>query len=294
MSRTNELNNENMEKVNDIAENSSKEKLKSIQETKNENENHSDDNNSPNDKSNNEEEENKEEEIDILLDTLPYKKRHSISRTITPKETFVDEKPNDEQNTKISSLLQISDKDGTGSNVKEYFVNVEEEEVDENPEEKEDEEEFSHNISLFSLSSSSEHKSPSFLVSTHGHEIHGLENELQEHRSHKVSEYHHEDDNNEDKAKILATEGVIKTVRTEFKAGDEIIKLQVNLDKNATIDEGHIAIPENDRLTVGERVFDLTGIRRQIEWLFGNPLPKAPEKTEEQVDKTVEKVEENQ
>lgn len=35
----------------------------------------------------------------------------------------------------------------------------------------------------------------------------------------------------EDKAKILATEGVIKTVRTEFKAGEEVIKLQVNLDK---------------------------------------------------------------
>ena len=85
----------------------------------------------------------------------------------------------------------------------------------------------------------------------------------------------------EDKAKILATEGVIKTVRTEFKAGEEVIKLQVNLDKNVPIDEGHIAIPENDRLTVGDRVFDLTGIRRQIEWLFGNPLPKAPEKKEE-------------
>lgn len=98
----------------------------------------------------------------------------------------------------------------------------------------------------------------------------------------------------EDKAKILATEGVIKTVRTEFKAGEEVIKLQVNLDKNAPIDEGHIAILENDRLTVGDRVFDLTGIRRQIEWLFGNPLPKAPEKKEEETDKTVEKTEEKQ
>lgn len=98
----------------------------------------------------------------------------------------------------------------------------------------------------------------------------------------------------EDKAKILATEGVIKTVRTEFKAGDEIIKLQVNLDKNATIDEGHIAIPENDRITVGDRIFDLTGIRRQIEWMFGNPIPKQPEaepekKEEENVEKTEEK-----
>lgn len=99
----------------------------------------------------------------------------------------------------------------------------------------------------------------------------------------------------EEKAKILATEGVIKTVRTEFKAGeDNIIKFQVNLDKNAPIDEGHIAIPENDRLTVGERVFDLTGIRRQIEWLFGNPLPKSPEKKDETVEEKVEKTEEKQ
>ena len=98
----------------------------------------------------------------------------------------------------------------------------------------------------------------------------------------------------EEKAKILETEGVIKTVRTEFKAGEEVIKIQLNLDKNAPIDEGHIAIPANDRLTVGDRIFDLTGIRRQIEWLFGNPLPKAPEKKEEKANKTVEKTEEKQ
>lgn len=99
----------------------------------------------------------------------------------------------------------------------------------------------------------------------------------------------------EEKAKILATDGVIKTVRTEFKPGtEEPIKIQVNLDKNAPIDEGYIAIPENDKLTVGERIFDLTGIRRQIEWLFGNPLPKAPEKKEEGTEETVEKTEEKQ
>lgn len=93
----------------------------------------------------------------------------------------------------------------------------------------------------------------------------------------------------EEKARILATEGVIKTVRTELKVGEgETVKIQVNLDKNATLDEGHIAIPENDRLAVGDKVFDLTGVRRQIEWLFGNPLPKAPEKKEEEKEQTTE------
>ena len=60
------------------------------------------------------------------------------------------------------------------------------------------------------------------------------------------------------------------------------------------MEEGHIAIPENDRITVGDKIFDLTGIRRQIEWMFGNPIPKQleadPEKQEEEnVEKTEEK-----
>ncbi|MGY0394579.1 MULTISPECIES: hypothetical protein [unclassified Fusobacterium] len=99
----------------------------------------------------------------------------------------------------------------------------------------------------------------------------------------------------EDKAKILATEGVIKTVRTEFKPVEgELIKLQVNLDKSMPLDEGYTAIPEDDRLVVGDKEFNLTGIRRQIEWLFGNPLPKAPEKKEEEKEETQEKTEEKQ
>ena len=69
---------------------------------------------------------------------------------------------------------------------------------------------------------------------------------------------------------------------------------KISLDKNAPLEEGHIAIPENDRITVGDKIFDLTGIRRQIEWMFGNPIPKHPEadtekKEEENVEKTEEK-----
>lgn len=88
----------------------------------------------------------------------------------------------------------------------------------------------------------------------------------------------------EEIAKIIATEGVIKTVKTEFKpnGAEEAVKIQVSLDKNAPIEEGHIAIPENDRLVIGDKVFELTGIRRQIEWMFGNPIPKQPEKKEEE------------
>jgi hypothetical protein len=83
----------------------------------------------------------------------------------------------------------------------------------------------------------------------------------------------------EEKAKILGTEGVIKSVRTEFKATPESepIKIQVNLDKNAPIDEGYMAIPENDRITIDDKILDLTGVRRQIEWMFGEPLPEKKE-----------------
>ena len=78
----------------------------------------------------------------------------------------------------------------------------------------------------------------------------------------------------EEKAKILETEGVIKTVRTEFKAGEEVIKLELYFYKNAPIDEWHIAFSANDRLTVGDIISDLTGLRMQLVSLFWHPLPK--------------------
>ncbi len=83
----------------------------------------------------------------------------------------------------------------------------------------------------------------------------------------------------EEKAKILSSEGVIKSVRTEFKPSEdaEPIKIQINLDKEAPIDEGFITIPETGRITVNDKIIDLTGIKRQIEWMFGNPLPEKKE-----------------
>lgn len=99
----------------------------------------------------------------------------------------------------------------------------------------------------------------------------------------------------EEIAKILATDGVIKTVKTEFKPVEnmEPVKIQISLDKNAPLEEGHIAVPENDRLTIGDKIFDLTGIRRQIEWMFGNPIPKKPAPAEEKApEENSEKTEE--
>lgn len=86
----------------------------------------------------------------------------------------------------------------------------------------------------------------------------------------------------EEKNAILNADNLIKTVKSDFKFTEDMepIKIQVNLDKNAPIEDGYMAIPENDRITIDEKVYDLTGIRRQIEWMFGRPIPQEAPKEE--------------
>lgn len=76
--------------------------------------------------------------------------------------------------------------------------------------------------------------------------------------------------------KILATDGVVKQVNTGFiPIGlERVIKIQHNLDKNEPIEEGYIAIPEGDKIIIEGKEYDLMGFRRQMEWMFGNPIPK--------------------
>ncbi|KYM45212.1 DUF6941 family protein [Fusobacterium necrophorum] len=80
---------------------------------------------------------------------------------------------------------------------------------------------------------------------------------------------------------ILATDGVIKMVKTDYKPVKYIqdeslepIHFQLFLDPNAEIEEGFVAFPENDKIEIRGEIFDLTGIRRQIEWMFGQEIPK--------------------
>jgi len=84
---------------------------------------------------------------------------------------------------------------------------------------------------------------------------------------------------------ILVNEEVIKTIKTEFRpfGAKEAIKLQMNLDTSKEVEEGHIVFPTSDEIVVEEKSYDLTGLRRQMEWMFGRPIPKqeesaAPEK----------------
>lgn len=79
---------------------------------------------------------------------------------------------------------------------------------------------------------------------------------------------------------ISKNDELIRTVKTEFKpfGFENIIKLQHNLVKDMPIEDGFMKIPENDTLEIDGKTVDLTGVRRQLEWMFGNPIPKKVEK----------------
>ena len=83
---------------------------------------------------------------------------------------------------------------------------------------------------------------------------------------------------------ISKNDELIRSVKTEFKpfGFENPIKLQHNLLKDAPIEEGFLFIPENDRLEIDGQLVELTGVRRQIEWMFGNPIPKEESETKEE------------
>lgn len=83
---------------------------------------------------------------------------------------------------------------------------------------------------------------------------------------------------------ILADETLIKIVKTEFKPIEfiedesvEPVKLQFSLDKNQKLEDGHIFLPEDDFLEIKGKKFEMTGLRRHVEWMFGQPIPKFEE-----------------
>ncbi|MGL4999628.1 MAG: hypothetical protein ACRC0R_05840 [Cetobacterium sp.] len=87
---------------------------------------------------------------------------------------------------------------------------------------------------------------------------------------------------NEQIEEISKNDELIRSVKTEFKpfGFENTIKLQHNLLEEAPIEEGFVAIPKNDRIIIDGQELELTGVRRQIEWMFGNPIPKEEPSTE--------------
>ncbi|MGL5577639.1 MAG: hypothetical protein ACRDB7_00835, partial [Fusobacteriaceae bacterium] len=83
-------------------------------------------------------------------------------------------------------------------------------------------------------------------------------------------------------ADIIAKDDLIKMVKTEFRPLDnpeKSVKIQISLDKSIELEDGFINMPEDDKVTIDGKEYELTGLRRQVEWMFGNPIPKE-EKTE--------------
>jgi hypothetical protein len=82
--------------------------------------------------------------------------------------------------------------------------------------------------------------------------------------------------------KIMSDENLIKTVKTEFRPFGikESVKLQLNLQKDMTIEKEFIPFPVDDKISLEGKEHDLTGLRRQIEWMFGRPIPKAEDPKE--------------
>ncbi|WP_074017070.1 hypothetical protein [Fusobacterium massiliense] len=95
---------------------------------------------------------------------------------------------------------------------------------------------------------------------------------------------------------ILENENLIRVVKTEFKplefANDETvepIKFQISLDKDLPLADGHIALPEDNIIEIKGKKFDMTGMRRHIEWMFGRPIPKVEESKENENSENIEK-----
>lgn len=78
---------------------------------------------------------------------------------------------------------------------------------------------------------------------------------------------------------LSSKEDLIVEVKTDYTVpgNDTVYKFQLNLDDNAPILEGYLPFPKNDTLEVDGQKYDLQGIRRNIEWMFGKPKPKAQE-----------------
>ena len=83
---------------------------------------------------------------------------------------------------------------------------------------------------------------------------------------------------------LNSKEKIIRTIKSDFKPNgvENGVKIQLSLDINEELEEDHILFPENNTIVIEEREFDLTGLRREMEWMFGRPLPQQQQPQEEE------------
>lgn len=83
---------------------------------------------------------------------------------------------------------------------------------------------------------------------------------------------------------------LIVSVKTDYTVPgtEEIKKFQLNLDETVSVDEGYEIFPADDKIEIAGVVYDLEGIRRNIEWMFGQEKPKQQEETTENTEEKTE------
>lgn len=76
-----------------------------------------------------------------------------------------------------------------------------------------------------------------------------------------------------------AKEKIIRTIKSDFQpvGVKEGVKLHLSLDIEEPIEDDHILFPENNTIEIEGREYDLTGLRREMEWMFGRPIPEGQE-----------------
>lgn len=86
---------------------------------------------------------------------------------------------------------------------------------------------------------------------------------------------------------ILKSDDLIKVVKTEFQPVglDHTIKIQHSLDKDVPLAEGYISIPDENKIVIDGKEIDLLGLKRHLEWMFGNPIPKNKEEEAKKTEK---------
>lgn len=84
---------------------------------------------------------------------------------------------------------------------------------------------------------------------------------------------------------IESKENLIKSVKVDYEIPEKGIKrkFELSLDPDKAIEEGYEKFPDNDTVVHEGKEYDLTGIRRQVEWAFGRKIeePKEDEKAKE-------------
>ena len=74
-------------------------------------------------------------------------------------------------------------------------------------------------------------------------------------------------------------ENLIVSVKTDYSIPrtDIVKKFQLNLDDSIPMEEGYEPFPSDDKIEIEGKIMDLEGIRRNIEWMFGQEKPKTTE-----------------